>query len=163
MKSSFVNDVLEQVRTDRVTRESAGAGALREAAAGARVETPILQIVLTSLWEREAELDSRTLHAQTLRDLGGATQLLGDRLNERMKTLGPGEQDIAADVARYLVTPSGTKIALTAADLTQLAYETRPRRGGPAPGRVRAPEARPRRHPHPPPGRGARRQGSDTL
>ena len=125
IEDELVDDVLDQVRTDRVSRESHGAGALREgAAAEARVETPILQVVLTALWEREAELGSRTLRAETLRDdLGGAAQLLGDRLNERMRKLGGEEQQIAASIARFLVTPSGTKIALTAADLGQLAYE----------------------------------------
>ena len=125
IEDELVDDVLDQVRTDRVSRESLGAGALREGAtAEARVETPILQVVLTALWEREAELGSRTLRAETLRDdLGGAAQLLGDRLNERMGMLGGEEQEIAANIARFLVTPSGTKIALTAADLSQLAYE----------------------------------------
>ena len=46
----LVNDVLDQVRTDRFSRESVGAGALREGAAeAARVETPILQVMLTTL------------------------------------------------------------------------------------------------------------------
>jgi hypothetical protein len=125
IEDELVDDVLDQVRTDRVSRESLGAGALRQGvAAEARVETPILQVVLTALWEREAELGSRTLRAETLRDdLGGAAQLLGDRLNDRMAKLGGEEQEIAASIARFLVTPSGTKIALTAADLSQLAYE----------------------------------------
>ena len=124
IEDELVDNVLDQVRTDRVSRESLGAGALREAGvADARIETPILQVVLTALWEREAELGSRTLRAETLRDLGGAAQLLGDRLNERMRMLDREEQEIAANIARFLVTPSGTKIALTAADLSQLAYE----------------------------------------
>ena len=124
IEDELVDQVLEQVRTDRVARESVGAGALREGAAPeAQVETPILQVVLTALWEREAELGSRTLRAQTFRDLGGAAKLLGDRLNDRMTRLGREEQDVAANIARFLVTPSGTKIALTAADLGQLAYE----------------------------------------
>ena len=40
-----------------------------------------------------------------------------------MRMLDREEQEIAANIARFLVTPSGTKIALTAADLSQLAYE----------------------------------------
>jgi WD40 repeat protein len=123
IEEELVNDVLDQVRTDRVSRESEGAGAVRDGgAAEARVETPILQVVLTDLWDREAKQGSRILHAQTLVELGGAAQLVRDRLDQRMKTLDPGEQDVAADVARFLVTPSGMKIAYTAADLTQLAY-----------------------------------------
>ncbi len=123
IEEELVNDVLGQVRTDRVSRESEGAGAMRDSGtAEARVETPILQVVLTALWEKEVEQGSQALRARTLVELGGAGQLVRDRLDERMTRLDPGEQDVAADVARFLVTPSGTKIAYTSADLTQLAY-----------------------------------------
>jgi hypothetical protein len=100
-----------------------GAGAVQAgAAAEARVETPILQVVLTALWEKEAEQGSQTLRAQTLVELGGAEQLVRDRLDERMNRLDPGEQEIAVNVVRFLVTPSGTKIAWAAADLADFAY-----------------------------------------
>jgi WD40 repeat protein len=123
IEEELVNDVLDQVRTGRVSGQGEGAAALRAAAATeARVETPILQVVLTALWEKETEQDSRMLRAQTLVKLGGAGQLVRERLDERMKMIDRGEQDVAAEVARFLVTPSGTKIAYTAADLTQLAY-----------------------------------------
>lgn len=123
IEDQLVNDVLDQVRTGRVSLESVGAGAMPVgAAAEARVETPILQVVLTALWETEAAQGSRTLRAQTLVELGGAEQLIRDRLDERMRKLSPAEREIAANVARFLVTPSGTKIAYTAADLAALAY-----------------------------------------
>jgi Novel STAND NTPase 1 len=123
IEDELVSDVLDQVRTGRVSLESVGAGAVRDAAdAEARVETPILQVVLTALWEKEAEQGSRKLRAQTLVELGGAEQLVRDRLDERMNRLDPGEKEIASNVARFLVTPSGTKIAWTAADLAALAY-----------------------------------------
>jgi hypothetical protein len=123
IEEQLVNDVLDQVLTGRVSLQSLGAGTVPDCTpAEARVETPILQVVLTALWETEAARGSRTLRAQTLVDLGGAEQVLRDRLDERMKRLDPGEQDVAAEVARFLVTPSGMKIAFTAADLTALAY-----------------------------------------
>jgi Novel STAND NTPase 1 len=123
IEEELVEDVLDQVRTGRVSFESMGVGAARESAdVEARVETPILQVVLTALWEKEVEQGSHTLRAQTLAELGGAEQLVRDRLDERMNRLDSGEQEIAAEVARFLVTPSGTKIAWTPADLTALAY-----------------------------------------
>jgi hypothetical protein len=124
IEDRLVDDVLDQVRTGRVSLESRGAGAVGDdgALAEARVETPILQVVLIALWEKEAEQGSHTLRAQTLVELGGAQQLVLDRLDERMGRLEPGEQQIAANVARFLVTPSGTKIAYTATDLAALAY-----------------------------------------
>ena len=123
IEDQLVSDILDQVRTGRVSLGSGGAGTLEaDAAAEARVETPILQVVLTALWEKEAEQGSQTLRAQTLVELGGAEQVVRDRLDERMNRLDPGEQEIAADVARFLVTPSGTKIAWTAADLAAVTY-----------------------------------------
>ncbi len=123
IEEELVHDVLDQVRTGRVSFESMGAGAAPESAGlEARVETPILQVVLTALWEKEVGQGSHTLRAQTLVELGGAEQLVRDRLDERMNRLDAGEQEIAAEVARFLVTPSGTKIAWTPADLTALAY-----------------------------------------
>jgi hypothetical protein len=126
IEDELVNDVLDQVRTGRVSLESLGAGAVQVGAdAEARVETPILQVVLTALWEKEAEQGSQTLRARTLVELGGAEQLVRDRLDERMNRLDAGEQEIAANVARFLVTPSGAKIAWAADDLAALAYPER--------------------------------------
>jgi hypothetical protein len=126
IEDELVNDVLDQVRTGRVSLESLGAGAVQaDADAEARVETPILQVVLTALWEKEAEQGSQTLRARTLVELGGAEQLVRDRLDERMNRLDAGEQEIAANVARFLVTPSGAKIAWAADDLAALAYPER--------------------------------------
>jgi hypothetical protein len=123
IEEELVEEVLDQVRTGRVSFESTGAGIVPDrSAVEARVETPILQVVLTALWEKEAERGSQTLRAQTLAELGGAEQIVGDRLDERMNRLDPGEQEIAVNVARFLVTPSGTKIAWTATDLSTLAY-----------------------------------------
>jgi hypothetical protein len=123
IEEELVKNVLDQVRTGRVSLESAGAGIVRNGSeAEARVETPILQLVLTALWEKEAEEGSRTLRAQTLVELGGAEEIVRDRLDERMNRLDDGEQEIALNVARFLVTPSGTKIAWTATDLSALAY-----------------------------------------
>ena len=78
--------------------------------------------MLTALWEKEAEQGSRTLRAQTLVELGGAEQIVRDRLDERMNRLDDDEQEIALNLARFLVTPSGMKIAWTAADLSAVAY-----------------------------------------
>ena len=122
IQDQLVSDVLDQVRR-AASRPTPAAGTLEaDEAAEARVETPILQVVLTALWEKEAEQGSQTLRAQTLVELGGAEQVVRDRLDERMNRLDPGEQEIAADVARFLVTPSGTKIAWTAADLAAVTY-----------------------------------------
>jgi hypothetical protein len=123
IEDGLVTDVLDQVRRGRVSLGSMGAGGVQEKPdEEAHVETPILQVVMTALWEKEAELGSRVLRAKTLANLGGAEQLVRDRLDERMARLSRSEQDAAADVARFLVTPSGAKIAWTSEDLIAFAY-----------------------------------------
>jgi len=81
------------------------------------IETPILQVVLTRLWDEEKKHGSRRLRLVTLRNLGGAPRILRTHLDRTMRKLGWRERRIAADIFGYLVTPSGGKIAHTVADL----------------------------------------------
>jgi hypothetical protein len=116
----LVEAVIEQVRTGRVLMGAGGRGALPAggaARAEVRVEAPYLQLVLTRLWQEEARRRSRTLRASTLAALGGAERIVRTHLDGAMAHLGSGQQEVAAHVLRYLVTPSGSKIALSATDL----------------------------------------------
>src|SRR5439155_20314751 len=90
------------------------------------VETPYLQLVLTRLWEEEMRAGSHVLRLATLEDLGGAQNIVRTHLDTAMSARPPHEQDVAARVFRYLVTPSGTKIAYTVDDLA--AYADVPQR-----------------------------------
>ncbi len=76
-----------------------------------QVEAPYLQLVLTRLWDEEAAAGSRRLRAETLTRIGGAQDIVREHLDQAMTSLGPGDQDVAAAVFHYLVTPEGTKIA----------------------------------------------------
>jgi hypothetical protein len=64
-------------------------------------------------------LGSRRLRASTLLELGGVQEIVRDRLERRMAALGAAEQDVAAAVFQFLVTPSETKIAWSAAELAE--------------------------------------------
>ena len=50
-----VDAVLGQVRTGRVAPMQAGAGTVAGDVAEARIETPMLQLVLTRLWDEEQD------------------------------------------------------------------------------------------------------------
>ncbi|MGH3802358.1 MAG: hypothetical protein ACRDTD_19935, partial [Pseudonocardiaceae bacterium] len=84
------------------------------------IETPFLQLVLTRLWDSERATGSSCLRQRTLDDLGGAQTIVQTHLDKVMAGLFPAQRDVAADVFHRLVTPSGTKIALTAEDLAEL-------------------------------------------
>src|SRR5581483_10904077 len=48
---------------------------------------------------------------------GGADQIVRDHVTQAVSGLSEDERDVAAEAFRYLVTPSGAKIAYTVADL----------------------------------------------
>jgi Novel STAND NTPase 1 len=81
------------------------------------IETPVLQVVLTRLWDEEKKHGSHQLRLATLKNLGGAPKILRTHLDRTMRKLKWRERRIAADIFGYLVTPSGGKIAHTVSDL----------------------------------------------
>jgi len=123
VESALVDEVVAQVRTGQVVLDRDGRGAIANgvAPAEARVETPYLQLVLTRLWDEEMRAGSRTLRLATLEDLGGAERIVRTHLDEAMAALPAREQDVAARVFRYLVAPSGTKVAYSVDDLAAYA------------------------------------------
>ena len=122
---ALVDMVLNQVTRGRVAIAGTGKGRLGRGTGGqsddARVETPYLQLVLTRLWQEETAAGSRELRASTLERLGGAGHIVATHLDAALAALTPEERDAAAGIFQYLVTPSGTKIALGVDDLAQYA------------------------------------------
>ena len=121
LESQLVEAVLKQIRTGQDLLGGAGRGVVEASKAQDESETeivtPYLQLVMTRLWDEEMSAGSRTLRLETLNKLGGAESIVRTHLDTVMNLLGPAEQETAARVFHYLVTPSGTKIAYTASDL----------------------------------------------
>ncbi len=124
---ALVPEVLAQTRTD-LMRGGRGIAEAPQGAAAARIETPYLQMVMTRLWDEEQAAGSRRLRRETFTEtLGGAERIVRTHLDREMAKLAPAEQDVAAQAFRFLVTRSGTKIALAVEDLagyTELAPAT---------------------------------------
>jgi WD40 repeat protein len=120
IEPALVDAVLEQVAAGQVSLGANGGGAKR----GSGVEAPYLQLVLTRLWDEERRAGSHCLRLQTLERLGGADRIVRTHLDTALEALSEPEQDLSARVLRYLVTPSGTKIAHGTADLAD--YEQIP-------------------------------------
>jgi hypothetical protein len=121
IEPKLVEQVLDQVGTGKVSLREAGKGPIttdiKTSAAGDRIETPYLQLVMTRLWQKEIEDDSRLLRQKTLDDLGGAESIVKNHLVDVMNNLFPREKEAAAVAFYHLVTSSGTKIAHTVTDL----------------------------------------------
>ena len=82
-----------------------------------KFETPLLQLVLTRMWDEERQAGSHLLRLATLRRLGGAKHIVDRHLATVMTRLDRGERNTAAQMFLFLVTPDGSKIAYTVAAL----------------------------------------------
>lgn len=104
------------VVSDQVAFEQGGEGG----SAGRtpdRFVTPFLQLVMRRLWEEEARNGSPALRTATFEKLGRATGVVRLFIQDTLGALSPQEQQTAASALRYLVTPSGAKVALGVGDL----------------------------------------------
>ena len=117
--------VLAQVSAGRVALGGTGKGrvATSDSASSSaeRVETPYLQLVMTRLWHDEVDNQSHVLRSSTLERLGGANNIVATHLDSALDALTDAEQAAAASIFQFLVTPSGTKIALGIDDLAEYA------------------------------------------
>jgi WD40 repeat protein len=118
IEDGLVDAVLAQVTTE--------ANPLPETPAAerdqARIETPLLQLVMQRLWDEEREEGSSKLRLVTLdQRLKGVKSIVQQHLNEVMDTLSEQQEDVCSSFFDRLVTPSGTKFAQRQADLAQWA------------------------------------------
>ena len=123
IEPELVKAVLDEVKTGTVVLGQVGEGTVGETT-DARIEAPFLQLVMRRLWNDARSRGDRKLSLARLQELGGANSIVGAHLYEAMEQLDPAQRDIAARVFRQLVTPSGTKIAHTLADLADFADVT---------------------------------------
>jgi WD40 repeat protein len=119
VEPALVETVIEAAAAGSLGLAESGNGATLQAASGDAVEAPFLQLVLDRLWRATVETGAHTLDLARLEALGGAQQIVQNHLLEALGKLTPTEQPVAADLFRFLVTRSKTKIAHPAADLAE--------------------------------------------
>ena len=83
------------------------------------VVTAFLQLALKRLWEEERRHGSPQLRLETLKALGDASGIAKVHFEDTMKALADDERRLCAAIFDRMVTPSGMKIALPAADLKE--------------------------------------------
>ena len=121
IEPGLVEAVLDQVVGGKVGVGQLGRGAVEGGNGVVRIETPYLQLVMQRLWDEERKRGSHRLCPETLRELGGAEQIVRTHVDEALIGLTSSEKDIAARLFDHLVTPSGTKIAHQVGDLAKYA------------------------------------------
>jgi WD40 repeat protein len=118
IEPELVEAILGQVRTSRMVYAYSAAGGV-DRADRERIAAPFLQLVLERLWNEERGEDSHVLRRSTLERLGETRGIVEAHVRRGLATLSEAEQDIAAQAFRFLATRSGTKVAHTAADLSE--------------------------------------------
>ena len=86
-------------------------------ARGAVYEAMLLQLVMTRLWEELDDSKRGIIDPALFKRIGGVSEVLSDLVRQKMQELEPEEQEVAADIVHYMVTPSGGKIAYSNEDL----------------------------------------------
>jgi CHASE2 domain-containing sensor protein len=86
---------------------------------GARaIEPAHLQLVMEALWAREVLSGSSSLlRIATLAEMGGCDEIVRSHVDAGLAGLASKQRAVAARTIRYLLTPSGIKVAHTSADL----------------------------------------------
>jgi WD40 repeat protein len=116
IQDDLVEAVLGQVRAYDTGSDPSG-GRAPANGSGRRVSTPLLQLVMESVWQREMKQGSHELRLSTLQSMEGVEKIVDTHLGRALHALDKGERDTAIDVFDHLVTPSGGKIAESVPDL----------------------------------------------
>jgi conflict system STAND superfamily ATPase len=118
IQEDLVKVLIKDVRAGKLLIGQGGEGGIEDRTdSEIRIEAPFLQLILTRLWDEEMRRGSSTLQLGTLNALGGAGKIVRTHLDNAMTGLTQSDQEIAANIFRFLVTPSGTKIAYAVEDL----------------------------------------------
>lgn len=128
IEEGLVTTLIDAVR-GRQAGTVGGSGQAAGSSDQTRIETPLLQLLLTKLWKAEPrpEHGPRVLRRQTFLDMGGAEKVVERHLAEVMEALEPAQLEVCARIFDRLVTPSGTKVACREKDLAEWAEDLAPR------------------------------------
>src|SRR5579884_936419 len=120
IEDTLVEDLLDQLQKEVVGIVHQPAETRVSGASEPKIDTPVLQLVMVRLWMEATRSRSHVLKSGTLEALGYAKQIVKTHVDGILNGLEETQRDIAAQIFRYLITPSGTKLALPAADLADL-------------------------------------------
>ena len=119
VQDELVEAVLNEVRAYDSDRDPDLSRTVAANGSAARVSTPLLQLVMQTIWQQERAEGSHELRLSTLQNLHGVRMIVDTHLEKALSDLGGGERQAAIDVFDHLVTPSGGKIAESVPDLAK--------------------------------------------
>jgi len=121
----LISAVLDQVRIDNLSRDLAKTAPAPWGlnTSVAYIDAPYMQLVMSRLWEEESKRwekekpPENTLRLDALKALGTTQNVVQQHLDNIMKTFSSRERKVASECFSCLVTPGGSKYALTPAEL----------------------------------------------
>jgi WD40 repeat protein len=120
IQDELVGAVLDEVRAFGSNGDALlGPMAAANGGSTERVATPLLQLVMETIWQQECKERSAELRLSTLQNLHGVRMIVDAHLGKALGALGSGERRTAMDMFDHLVTPSGGKIAESVPDLAK--------------------------------------------
>jgi WD40 repeat protein len=119
LEPGLVDAVIDAAADGELALVRNGARATPAASTNGGVEAPFLQLVMERIWRAAADAGEHDLTVARLEALGGPQRIVENHLLEALGTLTAAEQAVAADLFRFLVTRSKTKIAHPASDLAE--------------------------------------------
>jgi WD40 repeat protein len=119
IEGALVAKVLDQVCLVHAAQlgDAADEGVPGTTAHSDKIEAAILQLVMRRLWDEERNASSTVLRFDTLNRLGGAAHIVETHFTRAMDKFTSAERETCAAIFRFLVRPSGEKIAYTPGDL----------------------------------------------
>jgi WD40 repeat protein len=119
VEPELVDSVIGAAATGGLALSEGGAPVGRDAASADAVEAPFLQLVMERLWRATVVAGSHELTRARLEELGGAQRIVENHLLDALAALSRPEQAVAADLFRFLVSPSRRKIVQSVPDLAE--------------------------------------------
>ena len=117
IEEQLVEAVLDQVRAFGGAGDAAQGRAAANGGGSGRVSTPLLQLVMGSVWEQGDVETTHELCYSTLQNLHGVEMIVDTHLSQALDDLSRAERRTAIDTFDHLVTPSDGKIAQSVPDL----------------------------------------------
>jgi CHASE2 domain-containing sensor protein len=114
---NLVEYVVDRLAAFDSRRPHAGDVSDTAAASDAAIEPALLSLTMRQIWDADVGSGGHTLRRSTLEQLGDVAGIFGTHLDGTMGRLSDGEQRMASEMVRYLVTPSGATQRLSVVDL----------------------------------------------
>nr|SBO97436.1 High-affnity carbon uptake protein Hat/HatR [Nonomuraea gerenzanensis] len=115
---------LEQDLADLVLDDLLERSAAQQEPAEQRFEPGYFQIVWSTMWEDNRAEGAARLTLSRYRWLGGSRRILEDFTAKILNALEPAQAELFWAMSRYLVLPTGAKVALTVEDLVEFLQPT---------------------------------------